>query len=525
MARRSRSADLHRRWEAERRAAERARAAAAREEERQRKLAEKERREAYVKGRGDETANLTADVDRRMNELGSVLAVVVEQPARGLDFQGLKKAPPRIALDLGADAQPIPPPSWGQFAPAPPGLISRMFGGEARYARDRAVAQQRHAAAVEQHRHAEGARQARVVVARKRHAAEKAAAAASVAKQHAEMDRFEAAVKSRDRHAVSRYFQLVIDQLKDLRGFPKERRAGYVPESSLLALEWRLPNVEIVPDKKAFRYVKTRDAIESTVRPVAEIRKTYQQLVAQIALRALYVVFGADAHQLVSTVVFNGMVRAIDPSTGQTIERCLITLRATRDQFEQVVLRHVDPVACVRKYFAADVSPHPEELQEVPPVMSFNMADPRIIDPVDIISGIDKRPNLLELKPKDFEHFVHNLFTKMGLDTKIFKADGDGGVDCVAYDPKPVFGGKYVIQAKLYNITVPPAAVRDLYGTMQHEGATKGILITTSGYGPSSYEFANGKPLQLIDGSGLLALCKDLDIPARIVPTSKSRTK
>ncbi|MER7279632.1 restriction endonuclease [Dactylosporangium sp. NPDC000244] len=47
-------------------------------------------------------------------------------------------------------------------------------------------------------------------------------------------------------------------------------------------------------------------------------------------------------------------------------------------------------------------------------------------------------------------------------------------------------------------------AVRDLYGTMQHEGVKGGILITTSGYGPSSYEFANGKPLQLIDGSGLL---------------------
>lgn len=332
-------------------------------------------------------------------------------------------------------------------------------------------------------------------------------------------------MRSGDRHAASRYFQLLIDQVKDLRGFPADRRAGFVPESSLLALEWRLPNVDIVPDKKAFRYVKTRDAIDSTARPVTEIRKTYQHLVAQIALRALYVVFGGDPCGLVSTVVFNGQVKAIDPSTGQTIERCLITLRATRDQFEQIRLQHVDPVACVRKYFAADVSRHPEELQEVTPVMNFDMADPRIIDPVDVISGMDTRPNLLELKPKDFEHFVHNLFTRMGLDTKIFKADGDGGVDCVAYDPKPVFGGKYVIQAKLYNITVPPTAVRDLYGTMQHEGATKGILIATSGYGPTSYEFANGKPLQLIDGSGLLALCKQYDIPARIVPASKGRAK
>jgi restriction system protein len=149
------------------------------------------------------------------------------------------------------------------------------------------------------------------------------------------------------------------------------------------------------------------------------------------------------------------------------------------------------------------------------------MADPRIIDPVDVISQIDKRPNLLELTPKEFEHFVHNRFDRMGFDTKIFRADGDGGVDCVAYDPTPIRGGKYVIQVKLYNKTVPPTAVRDLYGTMQHEGAQSGILITTSGFGPSSYEFATGKPLQLIDGSGLLALCQDNNIPARIVPVAK----
>ena len=59
--------------------------------------------------------------------------------------------------------------------------------------------------------------------------------------------------------------------------------------------------------------------------------------------------------------------------------------------------------------------------------------------------------------------------------------------------------------------------MRDLWGTVQHEGATKGIMITTSGYGPDSYKFAGGKPLNLIDGSGLLSLCQQNGIPARIL--------
>jgi restriction system protein len=54
------------------------------------------------------------------------------------------------------------------------------------------------------------------------------------------------------------------------------------------------------------------------------------------------------------------------------------------------------------------------------------------------------------------------------------------------YDVRPIFGGKVVIQAKRYKSTVGVSAVRDLFGTMQNEGATKGILVTISGYGQAS---------------------------------------
>jgi Restriction endonuclease len=83
----------------------------------------------------------------------------------------------------------------------------------------------------------------------------------------------------------------------------------------------------------------------------------------------------------------------------------------------------------------------------------------------------------------------------MGLDTKLYRAGGDGGIDCMAYDLDPIKGGKIAVQAKLYTRTVAPTYVRDLWGTVQHEGATKGIMITASGYGPDSYKFAAGKPL------------------------------
>ena len=80
----------------------------------------------------------------------------------------------------------------------------------------------------------------------------------------------------------------------------------------------------------------------------------------------------------------------------------------------------------------------------------------------------------------------------------------DGGIDVVAFDTRPLIGGKVVIQAKRYRNTVGASSVQDLFGTMAHEGANKGILVSPSGYGPEACDFIKGKPIELIDGGGLL---------------------
>lgn len=147
------------------------------------------------------------------------------------------------------------------------------------------------------------------------------------------------------------------------------------------------------------------------------------------------------------------------------------------------------------------------------------MVDRRFVQETDVLSGLDQRPNLMELTPGEFENLITNLFSKMGLDTRQTQPSRDGGVDCVAFDPRSILGGKVVIQAKRYKGTVGVSAVRDLYGTVHNEGASKGILVTTSGYGRASFEFASGKPLELLDGRNLLYLLEEhAGIVARIEP-------
>ena len=121
------------------------------------------------------------------------------------------------------------------------------------------------------------------------------------------------------------------------------------------------------------------------------------------------------------------------------------------------------------------------------------------------------------LKPFEFETLVANLFQQMGIESKLTRSSRDGGVDVVGFDKRPVLGGKVVIQAKRYRNTVGVSAVRDLYGTMMNKGANKGILVATSGYGPDAYDFCRDKPIELIDGGGLLYLLEQVGVNTRIV--------
>ncbi len=511
----------YREWAAEQRAQQKA----AQEKEQRRKARERKQALEEAVGRDEDAAAKTLAVERRVAELEDLLRSSLARDPK-VSLASLRRHVDVPPLDVGDLAVPFPAPQWADFEPEPVRGLRRMFGGQQQYEAAVEAARQAFRQAGEDHLRREGQREGQVAEARRAHERKVAESEREVAAHNAHIDEMAAGLAVNDRFAVSEYVQAVLDRSPYPAGFPAERSAGYVPESSLLAVEWYLPSVEIVPEQKAFRHVKTRKVVEPTARPLPEIRQIYQRVIAQVALRTLREVFDSAPDEMISTIVFNGRVHAVDPLTGQKIRPHLITLRATREQFRPLVLDEpkFKPVECVRRYLFADVSPHPDELIPVEPVMPYSMADPRIIDPVDVISDIDKRPNLLELSPKEFEDFIQNLFAKMGFDTKLYQATGDGGIDCVAYDPHPITGGKFIVQAKLYTRTVQPTHVRDLWGTVQHEGATKGIMITTSGYGPDSYKFAGGKPINLIDGSGLLSLCQQHDIPARILNQSK-RTK
>jgi restriction system protein len=327
---------------------------------------------------------------------------------------------------------------------------------------------------------------------------------------------FEAAYRARDRDAVIAYNTMVLERSAYPDGFPQTFRVTYSPDSGELVVDYELPPPSIVPDTETYAYVRARDEIDAKKRKPADRQDRYRDVVAGVALRTLHEVYEADQGGHIVVAAFNGFVQSTDPATGRDINPCLISVRVTRERFLELNLGRVDKQTCLRN-LGALASPQPTELQAVRPIVEFDMVDRRYIDQEDVLSGLDARPNLMDLTPAEFEHLVGNLFQKMGLETKVTRSSRDGGVDAVAYDLRPVVGGKFVIQAKRYRHTVGVSAVRDLFGTMDHERANKGILVTTSQYGPDAYDFAKGKQIDLVDGGKLLYLLEQVGVQARII--------
>ncbi len=334
--------------------------------------------------------------------------------------------------------------------------------------------------------------------------------------RNSEVDLFEEDCSLGDADALVSYFSMVLERSEYPEGFPQNFSVALQQDSQLLVVRYELPGPSIVPDVTEHRYVRTRDAIDTKPCRPADRKAIYADIIAAVVLRTAHELFEADVWSHLQAVAINGMVRAVDPATGQDIEPCLVSVRTTRDVFLGIDLARVDKAVCLRN-LGAQVSRSPDEVQPVKPIVEFKMTDPRFVDQSDLISELSSATNLMDLTPFEFEELVANLFGKMGLESKLTRTSRDGGVDCVAFDPRPILGGKVVIQAKRYRHVVGVSAVRDLYGTMMNEGASKGLLVTTSGYGPDAFNFAKDKPIELIDGGGLLYLLNEIGVEARIL--------
>jgi restriction system protein len=333
------------------------------------------------------------------------------------------------------------------------------------------------------------------------------------------IDQFREKYLTRERDVIIEYCERVLAHSEYPSCIPRDFDFELNTDTGMLLVSGWLPAPDDLPKLAEVKYVQTTDSAKEVMPSEIQASKLYDDLVYQIVLRTLHELFQSDSIKALSTVVFNGYVTSTDRSTGNKTTACILSVQVAREPFLAINLAKVDPKACFRQLKGVGSSKL-HSVTPVAPIVDLNRSDRRFIPSHDVAGQLNSGYNLATMDWEEFEHLVREIFQKefssSGGEVKVTQASRDGGVDAIAFDPDPIRGGKIVIQAKRYAHTVGASAVRDLYGTVLNEGASKGILVTTSDYGPDAYEFANGKPLTLLSGSNLLHLLTKQGITAHI---------
>jgi restriction system protein len=307
---------------------------------------------------------------------------------------------------------------------------------------------------------------------------------------------------------------------------PREAESRLDIDSGVLIHEQRFPDLS---DLECVKFVKKKaqrasalfeEESQFDIKPVnqKELKDILSKLYPAICLRLACEIVRLDSENIVKAVAINGWAEFTDKATGQRKRAYCASLFATKEQIDAINIAAVDPVAAFNKL--KGITAHSLEVTPIAPIIRLDTNDPRFVDAKEILAHMADSQNLAAMNWEDFEHLCRELFERAfsstNAEVKITQSSRDQGVDAIIFDPDPLRGGKILIQAKRYTNLVDVSAVRDLYGAVINEGAIKGILVTTSSYGPDSYSFAKDKPLTLLAGRELLGLLEQHGYKFRI---------
>ena len=137
---------------------------------------------------------------------------------------------------------------------------------------------------------------------------------------------------------------------------------------------------------------------------------------------------------------------------------------------------------------------------------------------LDTRTGLD---SIAALGWREFEQLVGEAFRRQGCTVEETGLGGaDGGIDLILRRD----GRRILVQCKQWRWQkVPVNVVREMYGLLAHHGADEVRIAALGGFTPDAARFADGKPIELIDGSSLLGMIRAAQTNQRVGPLPQER--
>jgi restriction system protein len=126
------------------------------------------------------------------------------------------------------------------------------------------------------------------------------------------------------------------------------------------------------------------------------------------------------------------------------------------------------------------------------------------------LEGTRRLDGLRAMDPIEFQSFMWIVYRRLGYSVQPTPASRDGGAD--GFLEKD--GKRFVLQCKRYRGQVGEDTVRDILGTIVHNNAVGGFVVTTGTFSSPAVAFCSGKQIQLVNGEELLKLIVESGLSA-----------
>ncbi|MHA7295223.1 hypothetical protein [Arthrobacter sp. HLT1-21] len=204
------------------------------------------------------------------------------------------------------DSRSIPEPlTWEAMAPASPGWVSRMFGGQARY--EQAVVEAKSSAAMrlDTHKRAEDKRRASVG----RHLVEYHALCEVLADLHQQATRelllVDELMLANDPTAIVRHFESLLGLIDGPFGKIFVSEVRYLVDTKRLIIDIEIPGWYQFEGPKEHKFIKSRNEFKTVMRSDAEVTAAYRDAIADLVAGTLHVVFAGDRYSQVDSAIIH----------------------------------------------------------------------------------------------------------------------------------------------------------------------------------------------------------------------------
>jgi restriction system protein len=162
------------------------------------------------------------------------------------------------------------------------------------------------------------------------------------------IDRRIADFQGRVPETVEGYCRQVLSTSPFPDSFQRQFELQYLPQTRTLIVDHLLPLPDSLPRVKGLKYVKAQDRFVEDRLSATALNRLYAAMLHQICVRTLYELFDGDIAGALNTVAFNGWIETTDPSAGDKTRSCLLSVQATKAQFQSLNLWDTDAKAAFK---------------------------------------------------------------------------------------------------------------------------------------------------------------------------------